>query len=244
MFLHLFARRGAVYLGFHFASPFYRMNRTTLLCALSLIALSACSFGGTPSDQNSSVSSEAVSSSDVQETRNVSYQGTVEKQGVSIFMEGTHRLRLADGRFILMESEVVDLGTYIGQKAEVFGAVRPTVEQGGLIMRVERVTSLEVSSSSSSVGDLIFCGGIAGLACPDGMQCVDDPDDSCDPENGGADCGGICTGTPTSSVSSVSSSSVSSVASVTSVTSSVASVASSVAAAPVSSSTSEQPRSA
>ncbi|RMD83281.1 MAG: hypothetical protein D6815_07005 [Candidatus Dadabacteria bacterium] len=38
----------------------------------------------------------------------------------------------------------------------------------------------------------IFCGGIAGLPCPDGMTCVDYPDDDCDPAAGGADCIGIC----------------------------------------------------
>ena len=37
-----------------------------------------------------------------------------------------------------------------------------------------------------------FCGGIAGITCPRGLRCVDDPRDSCDPKNGGADCGGIC----------------------------------------------------
>lgn len=37
-----------------------------------------------------------------------------------------------------------------------------------------------------------FCGGIAGIPCPEGYTCVDDPSDDCDPERGGADCGGIC----------------------------------------------------
>lgn len=37
-----------------------------------------------------------------------------------------------------------------------------------------------------------FCGGIAGFPCDDGKICIDDPRDSCDPLNGGADCGGIC----------------------------------------------------
>lgn len=37
-----------------------------------------------------------------------------------------------------------------------------------------------------------FCGGIAAFQCPEGYSCVDDPGDDCDPNSGGADCGGIC----------------------------------------------------
>ncbi|HYH96103.1 hypothetical protein [Hyalangium sp.] len=37
-----------------------------------------------------------------------------------------------------------------------------------------------------------FCGGIAAIPCPEGLSCVDDPKDSCDPTQGGADCGGVC----------------------------------------------------
>jgi hypothetical protein len=36
------------------------------------------------------------------------------------------------------------------------------------------------------------CGGIAARECPGIGSCVDDPNDSCDPRNGGADCGGRC----------------------------------------------------
>jgi hypothetical protein len=36
------------------------------------------------------------------------------------------------------------------------------------------------------------CGGITGQACPPGLECVDDPNDTCDPRNGGADCSGLC----------------------------------------------------
>ena len=36
------------------------------------------------------------------------------------------------------------------------------------------------------------CGGIAGIPCAGFGKCVDDPTDQCDPERGGADCGGIC----------------------------------------------------
>ena len=37
-----------------------------------------------------------------------------------------------------------------------------------------------------------MCGGIAGIPCPSGYTCVDSPGDGCDPNNGGADCSGIC----------------------------------------------------
>ena len=36
------------------------------------------------------------------------------------------------------------------------------------------------------------CGGIAGIPCPGGKTCVDNPADDCDPKRGGADCPGIC----------------------------------------------------
>jgi hypothetical protein len=38
----------------------------------------------------------------------------------------------------------------------------------------------------------IHCGGIAAFPCPGAGVCQDDPSDSCDPKNGGADCGGLC----------------------------------------------------
>jgi len=42
------------------------------------------------------------------------------------------------------------------------------------------------------VADAVSCGGKAGRPCPGAGKCVDNPNDTCDPKNGGADCGGIC----------------------------------------------------
>jgi len=53
-----------------------------------------------------------------------------------------------------------------------------------------------VSEDQSDLKNRIFCGGIAGFTCPTGYVCVDDPSDSCDPNNGGADCGGYCKRAP------------------------------------------------
>jgi eight-cysteine-cluster-containing protein len=49
-----------------------------------------------------------------------------------------------------------------------------------------------MSVQSEGVCPQKTCGGIAGIPCPPDQQCVDNPDDNCDPNNGGADCGGIC----------------------------------------------------
>lgn len=48
------------------------------------------------------------------------------------------------------------------------------------------------STKCGCVPDQQTCGGIAGIQCPAGQKCVDNPNDNCDPSNGGADCGGIC----------------------------------------------------
>jgi hypothetical protein len=167
-------------------------SKQHLMIGFALLALTACLPGTTDPTPDT----DSSSASSVEETRNVLYRGTLEELGVSIFMQGTHKLTLDDGRSIILESEDIDLDDYLGESVEVFGSVRPTVEAGGMIMRVEAVTSLASSSSTSSS---IFCGGIAAFPCPDDMSCIDDPNDSCDPNNGGADCGGICVNTSSES---------------------------------------------
>ncbi|HEX8705778.1 MAG TPA: hypothetical protein VF815_43490 [Myxococcaceae bacterium] len=55
--------------------------------------------------------------------------------------------------------------------------------------------STETSSAPAArpcEGEGRFCGGIANFQCAEGLQCVDDPSDSCDPDKSGADCSGIC----------------------------------------------------
>ncbi len=181
---------------------------STLLFVFSTVLFAACSPASPGSSSTVQTGSGSTSASEAESgstmvtvTSNVSYVGTVTELGVSAAMQGTHKLLLADGQFILLESTDANLNldTYLGKQVEVRGSVSPTVEGNGGIMRVEEVTILEAFSgseaqttSSSSKSATIFCGGIAGIACPSGMSCVDNPDDSCDPENGGADCGGIC----------------------------------------------------
>ncbi|MDO8469220.1 MAG: hypothetical protein Q7S29_05695 [Candidatus Peribacter sp.] len=126
--------------------------RSRLLPFLTIGLLLASCGGSTPTTptEDPLLSSSSSSESPVVETHNVSFTGTVRPAGISIYMEGTHRLELSDGRFILLASETVDLNGYVGEQAEATGSIRPTVEEGGTIMRVEQIRLLETSSSSST----------------------------------------------------------------------------------------------
>jgi len=93
----------------------------------------------------------SVQEEPVRETPNVTYAGRIAPAGISVYQQGTHRLVLADDRFILLESDVVDLNGYVGEDVEAFGAIRPTVEEGGIIMRVENIR-LKRSSEISATG--------------------------------------------------------------------------------------------
>lgn len=126
-----------------------RFSPLPLLALGLLLASCGGSPPATPPDETSSSSSSSESA--VVETRNVTFAGTIRPAGISIYMEGTHRLELSDGRFILLSSETVDLNGYVGEQVETTGSIRPTVEEGGTIMRVEQIRLLDSSSLSSSI---------------------------------------------------------------------------------------------
>lgn len=119
--------------------------KRSIIASFALIPLAACSFGqndGTlPSDDQGQETSRP-------ETKNVLYRGTLLPLGMSIYMEGTHRLELEDGRFILLTSNTVTLGDYLNENVEVFGSTRPTVEGSAVIMTVERIAKISESSAA------------------------------------------------------------------------------------------------
>lgn len=106
------------------------------------------------------------------ETKNVSYRGVVQPSGISIYMEGTHRLILDDGRFILLASDTQKLDTYVGQSVEVKGAIRPTVEGNGMIMRVESVVTLQTSSPATSSEEASVASSAASLEAASSVKSV------------------------------------------------------------------------
>jgi hypothetical protein len=175
--------------------------------------LVACTPFTKPSstDQETLSSSSSADNTEMPVTRNVTYIGTLDQANPSIYQQGTHTLTLSDGQFLLIESSDVglNLDSYVGKRIEARGSVRPTVEGSGTIMSVEEIMILgEESSSAAETSSASparkMCGGIAAFPCDEGYVCVDNPDDSCDPERGGADCGGICVKSVASSSSSTS----------------------------------------
>ncbi|MDD5750909.1 MAG: hypothetical protein PHS73_00115 [Candidatus Peribacteraceae bacterium] len=141
------------------------MRLRTLPLLFIALLLTAC-FGSTPPEpiEDDLPPASSSSSESIAETHNVVYAGKIQPAGVSIFMEGTHRLILPDGRFILLQSETVDLNGYVGEEAEVTGAVRPTVEQGGTIMRVEQIRLLTSSSASSAADSSLATSAVSSNA--------------------------------------------------------------------------------
>lgn len=115
-----------------------------ILALCGTLLLGACSWNNAPSDtdSSSSTSSESV-------VRDVSYTGIIRELGVSIYMQGTHKLALDNGQFLILESSTLDLNNYLDRAVRVTGDVRPTVEEGGMIMRVNAVSAVEMSSASS-----------------------------------------------------------------------------------------------
>lgn len=121
--------------------------RRLLLLSLALSFLTACSLTGSAGVSDSS---EPSLDSTLPETHNVSYTGIVR---ASEGENGGYVLALADGRFVLIESNLLSLADYVAKEVVLFGSVRPTSEDGGVLMRVESVTILTAESSSSLSSD-------------------------------------------------------------------------------------------
>lgn len=110
----------------------------------------------------------------------------VVKSPVPLDVVGVYTARPTDGEVESIDVEAVQ-PRKVHEKIKL-GSAEPTKPGSG--KRVDYPPK-----GSSAYGDHVpkqMCGGIAGFPCPDGMKCVDDPSDNCDPAQGGADCAGIC----------------------------------------------------
>lgn len=110
---------------------------------LSVLALSTLLFTACSVVEIEQVESEPTNEpAPVRETNNVTYTGVVQPAGISVYQQGSHRLVLDGGKFILLESDSLDLNGYVAEEVQIYGALRPTVEAGGMIMRVDRIELL------------------------------------------------------------------------------------------------------
>ncbi len=128
--------------------PSLNTSLTAAGLTIALTALTACVPGAadTPADTSAGVSSMSSVM-----TQTTSYEGTVQRAGISIYQEGTHRLYVDDGSMVLLQSSVLELDDYIDFRVRVTGTAEPTVEAGGTIVTVLSVEELEGPSSQPSV---------------------------------------------------------------------------------------------
>ncbi|MCF7844733.1 MAG: hypothetical protein K9M03_02810 [Kiritimatiellales bacterium] len=135
------------------------MKKFLIPCSLCLLFILGCTppeqppVAKLPTETEPDIAMQNEEEPPIRETKNVIYQGIVKPSGISIYMQGSHRLQLEDGKFILLESDTVDLNGYVNEKVELLGALRPTVEAGGMIMRVEQA-SLVVEDESEPEDEL------------------------------------------------------------------------------------------
>lgn len=72
-----------------------------------------------------------------------SYKGTVKPMGMSIFMQGTHQLVDDGGDTVaLLQSDSVNLDSYLNKKVEASGNAEPTVEGNATMLTVESIKAL------------------------------------------------------------------------------------------------------
>lgn len=126
------------------------MKQTLTFGVLAVALLSGCGLVEVTEDNPDTAVQQSSSAEPVRETQNVTYTGEVQPAGISIYQQGSHRLVLPGGKFILLEAETLDLNGYVGERVQVYGALRPTVEAGGMIMRVETIELMDEASESSS----------------------------------------------------------------------------------------------
>jgi hypothetical protein len=91
----------------------------------------------TPPAETPPASPKPPASGDPDDT--TSYTGTVEPMGVSIHMQGTHKLTEGGATVVLLRSGSVALSTYEGKRVRVKGKASPTVEGAQTIVDVESI---------------------------------------------------------------------------------------------------------
>jgi hypothetical protein len=135
------------------------MRRSFLVVGAALIAASlpAC----VPQTEQPADTGAIESSSSSAALRYATVEGVVQKSGVGIYMQGSHRLQMDDGTFLLLESSTLRLDEYLDERVIVSGSIQPTVEDGGMIMDVDMIEEAsamlepevltEESSSSSEM---------------------------------------------------------------------------------------------
>lgn len=121
------------------------MKHLTLVSlTFASLSVAACSFTSAPTEE---VAQSSPAADDV--TLGVSYQGIVSDAGISIYMQGSHRLTMPDDSFVLLQSDDIDLDAYLGKEVEIYGDARNSVEGDLTVVTVTDIVVLSEGSASS-----------------------------------------------------------------------------------------------
>lgn len=122
------------------------MRSTTLPCALlglfALVGLVGCGREAAPEKHATAPVAPTAPSALPAAPNAPSFVGTLEVQGVTLTMQGTHQLVDAGKVVCLLGSRTLDLAPYVGKKVRVTGPTSPTVEGHQTIVDVVRVDVL------------------------------------------------------------------------------------------------------
>ena len=78
------------------------------------------------------------------------------------------------------------------RESEPLSSDSGTLEGEGVDLAAAQLNLMTSAEPAAAPAAGQFCGGIAGIPCPEGFVCKDVPGDGCDPLHGGADCPGRC----------------------------------------------------
>ena len=130
------------------------IRKPSSLAVVLTVLLASCT-PMTPQEGVQESSSPPFSDSSVSVSEEIAYRGVLLALEGAMPEEGTHRLSLGEGQYLLLQSDAVTLDMYLNEEVRVMGTVRETLRGDADIMRITRVEAViaDLSSLSSSSED-------------------------------------------------------------------------------------------
>jgi hypothetical protein len=135
------------------------MKYSVTAVSLGIVALTmtACSFSSLRSSFSSGEQASSFSSSMLNvDLTSVTYEGLLERPSDGSDQVSPFRLSLGDNRYLYLQSDIVDIPSYVGERVTVSGIVRPALDDTAKMMIVSSISlsGTEASSEAPMVVDV------------------------------------------------------------------------------------------